>query len=197
MFKRDYFVPLLSKFTIMNFKEYITHFEDILNASNPQAPYDDLEYLNYAKLNWSRMNRWLKNGSIKPEVAEKLKAISRTQKWVLITEPWCGDAAHSVPFIYLLSEVNPNIELEIQLRDSGSEIDNYLTNGGKSIPKLVIRDAEGKDITTWGPRPAKCQAYFLDMKAKGMDMADLKVELQNWYNQDKGSEIQNEILELL
>ncbi|HRO76606.1 MAG TPA: thioredoxin family protein [Crocinitomicaceae bacterium] len=176
----------------MNFKEYITYFESVLNAETPIAPYDDASYLDYAKLNWSRMNRWLKNGKLHAETIEKLQNINEKQTWVLISEPWCGDAAHLVPFIALMSEQNPNITLEIQLRDSGSEIDNYLTNGGKSIPKLIIRNENGQDLHVWGPRPVACQAYFDELKEKEMSFEELKVELQKWYNADKGNAIQEE-----
>jgi hypothetical protein len=153
--------------------------------------------MEYAKLNWSRMSRWLKNGHLTPETDAFLSSIKDKQKWVLIAEPWCGDAAHSVPFIGLMAEKCPNIELEVQLRDSGSEIDNYLTNGGKSIPKLIIRDENGSDIAVWGPRPENFQADFLRLKESGMPLEDVKTELQKWYNADKGATIQKEIESLI
>ncbi len=181
----------------MNFKEYITHFEDVITTDSPKEPYNDPDFLDYAKLNWSRMNRWLKNGVIEDETTQKIKNVAGKQKWVLITEPWCGDAAHLVPFIEKMAELNPNIELEIQLRDNGSEIDNYLTNGGKSIPKLIIRDTEGKDLKVWGPRPVSCQDYFNQGKAEGLEHDDLKIALQKWYNEDKGKTVQKEIAALI
>lgn len=181
----------------MKFTEYTAHIEEILNAQNPQEPYNDAEYFNFTKLNWSRMNRWFKHGEIKEEVKNKIKGIAEPQTWVLIAEPWCGDAAHSVPFIKMLADLNPNIQLKVQLRDSGSEIDNYLTNGGKSIPKLIIRDHQGKDIATWGPRPANGQAFFLEKKESGMPMDDVKEALQQWYNDDKGASIQEELVALV
>ncbi|HNJ59416.1 MAG TPA: thioredoxin family protein, partial [Chitinophagaceae bacterium] len=81
--------------------------------------------------------------------------------------------------------------------DSGSEIEKYLTNGSKSIPLLIIRDLSGNDITKWGPRPKDCQADFSKLKAEGLEMADLKIALQKWYNNDKGVKIQQEIIALL
>lgn len=181
----------------MDFKEYITHFEGIIANDSPAEPYNDPDFMEYAKLNWSRMNRWLKNGAVSDEASQKIKNITDKQKWVLITEPWCGDAAHSVPFIAKMAEQNPHIELEIQLRDSGSEIDSYLTNGGKSIPKLIIRDTAGNDLNVWGPRPSSCQDIYNKSKAEGLEMDDLKVTLQKWYNEDKGKVVQQEITSLI
>lgn len=181
----------------MTFSEYSNHFEQILKTEKNVAPYDNPDYLNYTHLNWSRMNRWLKNGELTKELTDKIQSIQEEQTWILIAEPWCGDAAHSVPFIKMMTDLNPKIKLEIQLRDSDSEIDKYLTNGGKSIPKLVLRNREGKDIGVWGPRPEACQKVFLEMKEKNADFEATKIALQNWYNDNKGKDIQDEILSLL
>jgi hypothetical protein len=76
-------------------------------------------------------------------------------------------------------------------------IDQYLTNGGKSIPILVIRNEHGEDIAVWGPRPTKAQELFLKLKEEGKEFADIKEEIQKWYNEDKGTEIQAELKSLL
>ena len=179
----------------MTFEQYKAGFEEILNNANPTTPYDDPHFLDYTKMNSKRMNRWFKQGVILPEMNDYLTNLKQKQKWVLITEHWCGDAAHIVPFLQMMSELTPMVELELQLRDTDSEIDSYLTNGAKSIPKLIVRDENGKDLFVWGPRPVACQEVFDKEKAAGAEMEDLKVALQNWYNQDKGNLIQVEILE--
>jgi microcystin degradation protein MlrC len=45
----------------MNYLAYKTLFEEILSAETPAAPYDKPDYLNYTKLNQSRMKRWDKH----------------------------------------------------------------------------------------------------------------------------------------
>ena len=89
-----------------------------------------------------------------------MKYISEKQNWLVISEHWCGDSANILPFIYKLSQLNPLINLTIQLRDSDSEIDSYLTNGKKSIPVFVVRDEFNNDILLGSSRPIKCQSYF-------------------------------------
>jgi hypothetical protein len=181
----------------MNWSDYIEYFNEILDGKIITAPYDDPHFMEYSKLNISRMNRWLKQGVLNEVLVNKLKEISTPQKWVLITEPWCGDAAHIVPFIYLLSEVNPLISLVIQLRDTDSEIENYLTNGSKSVPKLIIRNEQNEDIHIWGPRPVAGQHHFMDLQAQGLALDQQKMGLQQWYNQDKGVSLQQELLALI
>jgi hypothetical protein len=180
----------------MKWSDYIEYFNKVLEGKITTTPYDDPHFMEYTKLNISRMNRWLKQGVLNEELVIKLKEISAPQHWVLITEPWCGDAAHIVPFIYLLSNVNPLISLEIQLRDIDSEIENYLTNGSKSVPKLIVRNDQNEDLYTWGPRSVAGQNHFMHLKAQGLPLDQQKMGLQQWYNLDRGESLQQELLDL-
>lgn len=182
----------------MDFPTYKVFFKAVLDGAKLLPPYNNPDYLNYTKLNWSRQRRWLNTGKLNELLVQKIKAIGQPQTWVLITEPWCGDAAHNLPFIYMLTEQNPLIKLDIQLRDSEPFlIQRYLTRGGKSIPKLIVRDEAGKDLLVWGPRPAKCQELYDRLKAENADDEELKLQLQWWYNEDKGISLQQELLEQL
>lgn len=182
----------------MNFSTYTQYFQDILNAETPGEPYNNPDYFNYTKLNWSRMNRWLKRGELLPEAKEVVNEITNKQNWIVITEPWCGDAAHIVPFMHMISELNPLISIDYELRDSEPfRINDYLTNGGKSIPKLIIRDEEGNDLATWGPRPSETQLLYNELMGKKAGFEEVKTELQKWYNENHGVAIQQELLHLL
>lgn len=182
----------------MDFKEYLSHFSQIIEAEQPAAPYDAAHYMEYTKLNWSRMNRWLKKGELNPRAKAVVSALGEPQEWILITEPWCGDAAHSVPFIHMLAETNPRITLNVELRDQPPHrIEEYLTNGARSIPKLVVRDANQQDVLTWGPRPAELQAIHEQMKVEGKSFEDINEIVQKWYNADHGQSIQQELADLL
>ncbi|PHR45560.1 MAG: thioredoxin family protein [Fluviicola sp.] len=183
---------------IVSWSSYIRKFDEILNSETPLVPYDDPAYLNYLKLNRSRQKRWLKTGVIHERVKQVVSKIKTTQTWYIITEPWCGDAAHSIPFLKLIADLNPLINLNIVWRDTPPlMIEKYLTNGGKSVPKLVIRDEKDRDLGVWGPRPEECQTIYLDLKEKEAKFEEVKVTLQNWYNEDKGHSLQNEMIDLL
>jgi len=181
----------------MDWNTYMGLFDDILEKRNTSAPYDKEAYLHYVKMNKARTDRWLKKNPIDEDTIAKIKAIDTPQKWILITEPWCGDAAHSTPIIQLLSELNPNITLEVVLRDSSDMIDSYLTNGGKSIPKLVVRDENDQDLFNWGPRPADAQEIVLDMKSKDQPYEEVNKVIQAWYNKDKAVSTLSELGTLL
>jgi len=133
----------------MNYHEYQALFDKVLDTENPWHPYNSGGYLNYTRLNRSRMRRWDKQLELDPALSERLQQIKTPQHWIIITEPWCGDAAHIVPFLVRMAAENSLITYDIRLRDSEhSLIDAYLTNGAKSIPKLVVRDQHQTDIFT-------------------------------------------------
>jgi len=180
----------------MNWEAYWGYFNEILEREDQVAPYDNPDYLDYTKLNASRQKRWEKRGIILDELKEKLSSLKEPQHWTLITEPWCGDASHISPFIYLLSQLSDKISLDIVLRDDGNDmINQYLTNGGKAIPILVVRDADNNDLFHWGPRPAEAQTLYWDLKNDPSKTWDAqKVPLQQWYNSNKGVHIQEELL---
>ncbi|MBL7718262.1 MAG: thioredoxin family protein [Flavipsychrobacter sp.] len=184
----------------MTFREYLDYFESIVSKGieAQDAPYNDPMYYDYTKLNWARTNRWLKTGELGLELIDAIKAISEPQHWIIITEPWCGDAAHNVPFLHMAAELNDRITVTYELRDSEPHrINEYLTNGGKSIPKLIIKDKEENDIATWGPRPADCQTIYSALTAEKADFEKVKTELQIWYNHNKGVDLQREVAALL
>ena len=189
---------LFERTRLMNFLEYQKLFDAILTTDGPAKPYDKPAYINYVKLNQSRMSRWVRTMELQPDLIDALNDIEEPQHWIIITEPWCGDAAHSVPFLVAIAEKSPKVTYEIQLRDAEPFlINDYLTNGGKGIPKMVARDQHGIDLFTWGPRPNAAQDIFDKMKSEGAVYDEITLKLQAWYNADKGHSLQSELLALV
>ena len=92
------------------------------------------------------------------------------------------------------------IDLRLVLRDDNDELmQQYLTNGGKSIPKLIAVSADlNKELFTWGPRPATAQVEVKRLlDENGGFNEKVKEGIQIWYNNDKGISMQNELIDLL
>ena len=131
-------------------------------------------------------------------------ALAITEKKILIiTEAWCGDASHLVPVFCKLTELNPNFETRLVYRDENLALmEQFLTNGAKSIPIIIVMDEAYNLVFSWGPRPLEMQKRVTEYK-KNPDRAydDFLNETQVWYNKDKGKsaiiELQNEFAELV
>ena len=60
---------------------------------------------------------------------------------LVLAEGWCGDAAQILPVINKIAEYSSLIDLKVVCRDENPELmDQFLTNGSKSIPKVIIID---------------------------------------------------------
>jgi hypothetical protein len=154
----------------------------------------------YSTLNEARMNRLDKTIHLTDEASARLKTLTKRHILMVITEGWCGDAAQIVPVINKLAQVNDALELRLVLRDENETLmDEYLTNGARSIPKLVVVE---KDTLmprgSWGPRPHGAAALIADYKARPEGInEEAKTELQKWYLHDKGQSTIEEIMLLL
>ncbi len=173
-----------------------THVENKSNSGSEQSE----ALYQYTLLNDSRMRRLDKTTRISEEIEMAFSSFSGNQTWLVLTESWCGDAAQSMPMMNKLAQAAPNINFKVALRDDHLELmDQFLTNGGRSIPKLIVVDNDTNEIVdSWGPRPSKATAIVNDYKAKhGTLTPEFKQELQVWYNKDKGEDIANNLLDFL
>jgi len=144
------------------------------------------------------MNRWDKKINLEAELSNEIAELTRTN-WLVISEAWCGDAAQNIPFIAKLAAENSTIDLRFILRDEHPEImDQYLTNGAKSIPILVMMDENFNDLATWGPRPEPVQKMVMEAKEKpNLDQPKFIESIHKWYAIDKNKTISNEFKKLL
>lgn len=159
------------------------------------------EKVQTTKLNFARMRRWKKSIVIDPTVKSFVQNLKHPQCWTVITEAWCGDSAQNIPGIATLAEASEGkIRLQFVFRDENPEfMNNYLTNGGKAIPKLIARNLNAEDIFTWGPRPATASNIMTQWKLN--PVGKTKDEIMNvihlWYTSNQQKEVISELLELI
>jgi len=187
---------LQKTYTYQAYKDLV---KTLLLEAKSTGPNQSEDLTNYSLLNDKRMKRLDKTIKTLDDTKQFLKTIKSPQTWLVLTEGWCGDAAQNLPVIHKMAEVNSNINLQLVLRDENLELmDLFLTNGGRSIPKLIALDKDLNILFTWGPRPQTATNMVLDYKTKhGSLDAQFKQDLQVWYNKDKGESIQNDFKELI
>lgn len=183
-----------------SYAEYRKLASDLVAQGKPTG-HDLSEALaHYAELNETRMNRLEKTITLTDAVIQTLQNSSKNAIWLVLAESWCGDAAQILPVLNKMSEASNSIQLNIVLRDDHDALMQlFLTNGAKSIPKLIILDAQTLNVLAdWGPRPLGAKQLIEEYKAThGVVDETGKIELQKWYLHDKGISIQQEILEIM
>ena len=183
----------------LSYDTYRKMVSDLLEEGKSTGPNQSDALLNYSNLNDARMNRLDKKTKLTDQTISALKSTKKNQTWLMITEGWCGDAAQIMPVINKMSLETDKVALKVVLRDENEDLMNqFLTNGSKSIPKLIVLDENEKVISSWGPRPSIATKMVNDYKEKhgGLD-ADFKRDLQVWYNKNKGENIQEDIIAFL
>lgn len=183
----------------MSYKEYRTLVSDLIEEGKSTGHTQNEDMLNYSKLSERRMKRWDKTFKWSDGDKAFFNNHSKSITFLVVSEGWCGDAAHALPILNKITEEAPKIDLKIVLRDDNDElIQEFLTNGGKSIPKLIALDEDQNVLFTWGPRSKEASKLVNANKEKhGKLTPEFKEDLQKWYNKDKGQSTVEDIKENL
>lgn len=178
----------------MTYGEYVDLIDRLIAEGKTTGPVQTEAKAEFTKLNRHRMNRLEKTTVVSDGIKAAAAGLNRKMTWLIITEGWCGDAAQNVPAIEKIAAESDSIETRYILRDENPElIDRYLTNGARSIPKLIAIDTgSGEVLGTWGSRPKAAQVAFEEMKAKGIDRDTILEQMQRWYNADRSTSLQKE-----
>lgn len=181
-----------------SFADYLKHAETLVAEGKTSGAEQTAALIEYTKLNLHRMQKWNKVGALRAQDKDVLSALKQKQNWYVLAESWCGDAAQIVPFLSKIAEGSDGkISLTILFRDEQIELMNeYLTNGTRSIPKLIATDEGGNELFHWGPRPKHAQEFMLTLKKNPeLSAEQAKTQLHKWYAENKGADVLDELME--
>jgi len=184
----------------ITYQDYRTLVKDLVAKESTTGTNKTEALANYTMLNDRRMKRWDKTVKVSETVKEQVSNLKINQTWLVLTESWCGDAAHLMPVINKVAELNDNIDFKVVLRDENEALMNqFLTNGGQAIPKLILIDNNTNEVVnTFGPRPTEATKLVNDYKAEhGTLTPEFKEDLQGWYNKNKGQNAIDDLVGLM
>ncbi|MCC7455107.1 MAG: thioredoxin family protein [Crocinitomix sp.] len=189
------------KIKTYSYDEYMSLMESYSTHEVTSGNDQSLEKINFTKINLTRMKRWNKTIVLDPQLIILIQNLKDPQCWTVITEAWCGDGAQNIPVLAKIAEVSEGkINFQLVFRDDNPQFMNqYLTNGGKAIPKLIARDTSEKDLFCWGPRPEAAVSIMHNWKVNPMNItkSEIEVTLHAWYAQNKQHDLMLEILNLM
>lgn len=190
-------------FTKQDYKKYLAkgigYDEYKQNMAADLALNPDMKTKEYINLNQRRMHRVEKTYTPSVEITEQVKNLKLKTYWLVLTEHWCGDASQSIPAFNIIAELSEgNIEMKLIYRDENDELMNaYLTNGARSIPKLIQLDADLNVTGSWGPRPTVAQKLVKELKSDPETAPNYANELHLWYAKDKQQNLEKDLEQLL
>ena len=181
-----------------SYQGYRNLHEKLVHEKRTTGPNQTENLIGFTKLNHSRSNRWEKR--YEPIIDFSAFNPDTPEIWLIIAEPWCGDAAQNIPVINKIAERMPHVEVRIVLRDKNlSLMDIFLSNGSRSIPKLIRLERSTLDVLdTWGARPAAAKFLFDEYKSNPEITHDMFAEnMARWYVENNGRAIEDEFAEML
>ncbi len=182
------------------YTEYRAMVSGLLTEGKSTGTEQSDELLHYSMLNEARMNRLDKKMVVTEDVIRSLLSLKKEYIWLVISEGWCGDAAQILPILNKMAVIAPGIDLKIVFRDQNPMLmDGFLTNGARSIPKLILIDANTMNVLgSWGPRPKGASELIKSYKLQYGAIDETAItELQLWYLNDRGLSTQREISQIM
>lgn len=160
---------------------------------------NDFRIKEYINLNQRRMQRVEKTYIPSTEIISQVEKLRYKTYWLVITEYWCGDASQTLPALNTIAELSDGkIEMKLVYRDQNDALMNsYLTNGTRSIPKLIQLDQHFNVTGVWGPRPSIAQRKVIELKSNPVTAVTYANELHLWYAKDKQQSLEKEVAQLL
>lgn len=160
---------------------------------------EDATIKEYINLNKHRMQRVEKTYTVSPQLAEQVVGLKHKTYWLILTEHWCGDASQALPVFNKIAELSKGkIEMKLVYRDQSPELmEAHLTDGTRSIPKLIQLDKQFNVTGVWGPRPIGAQKLVKQLKSDPGTAANYASELHLWYAKDKQQSLETEISKLI
>lgn len=184
-----------------SYQQFVEFTEVLVKEDRTTGANQSEAYLKYTQMCLQRMVRWNKTAKMSAEMENLVRSIKEPQIWLIITEAWCGDGSQSIPYIAKLADLNPLIELKIIMRDENPDImDAYLSNGARSIPKLVAFSLDLKcELFTWGPKPQYLIDRYKEYRhdSKGVSYPEFLEEVYLWYARNKNQDLESELYPLI
>lgn len=182
----------------MDYDKYRAELERITElVKQGNAP--DMEHPEYMAINQQRMNRIEKTFILWEPLRKSLEDLHHEINWIILSEVWCGDSAQNIPALMKIAEAaGGKLNIRMLMRDENPELMNaFLTNGSRSVPKLIQCDSNFNVTGIWGPRPTEAQELVKRMKSDPETAPRYSEELHKWYAQNKSFALQTEVKRLV
>ena len=155
------------------------------------------DFLEKASRRREMWERHYYDGEIEEEALSKASALTGTWRILAIAEDWCSDSVNTVPFLAILADAVPAIELRVINSEVGEDIMNaHLTPDGRAAtPTVIVLGLHYEEVGCWVERPGELQAWARENRADlGEEFMPRKMA---WYREDAGRSTVAEILAVI
>ena len=138
-----------------------------------------------------------RRAAVPVEFVDRVNALGGAWHLLVLSADWCGDAVNTVPAIARLVELTSNTDLRILDRDTNLDLmDAHLTGKSRSIPAVIVLDADYVERGWWGPRPAALQSWVMS-EGQALEKTERYKHVRGWYARDRALTTLAEIVTLM
>ena len=158
-------------------------------------PFD--AFIDAAKANFLMWHAMRTRVRIPDEVVEAVEAVGGSWHLLVLAEDWCGDAVTTLPVLAALAERAHNLDLRVLSRDTHPVLMNaHMTGQARSIPIVMVLDADFVERGWWGPRPSELQTWATG-PGRELERDSRYRQMRGWYARNRGESTLAEVLSLL
>lgn len=138
-----------------------------------------------------------RRASVDEADVERARGLGDGWKLLALSEDWCGDAVNTLPVVARLAEA-AGWDFRVLYRDENEDLmDAHLTNGrSRSIPVVIVYDADFREMGWWGPRPSELQTWVME-EGMALSSPERYKVVRRWYARDRGRTTVKEILDVV
>ena len=128
---------------------------------------------------------------------DRVNALAGSWHLLVLSADWCGDAVNTLPAIARLAALTANTDLRILERDANLDLmDAHLTGTSRSIPAVIVLDADYVERGWWGPRPYELQRWVLN-EGQALEKSERYKHVRGWYARDRALTTLEEVVSLM
>ncbi len=182
----------------LSYDAYRAHWRTEKDASPEDPDPDERRMLHFLNYNWERQAHVHEEYTPSDDLRDALDRLDESQLWMVLTEPWCGDSAFLLPVIAEAAALSDEVTLRILLRDENLDVmDQYLTDGSRSIPKMAAFSDDGTERFVWGPRPEGARERYAELNEEYDDKMQVIEDLVAYYEDGGWREADAELAEAI
>ena len=137
-----------------------------------------------------------RTSAVESHAVDRLRVAAAGLRFLVLSEDWCGDCVSVLPVVARLAE-QAGVDLRVLARDANDDImEAHLTSGTKSIPVVMVLDANMREHAWWGPRPSVLQRWY---RNEGLLLAgpERGRRKRSWYARDRGRTTVAEVVDMV
>ncbi len=144
---------------------------------------------------------WARNygeGEVPPELVARAGAVGGTWRLLAVAVDACSDSVNTIPFLALLAEAVPGLELRVLHPDQGRALMEArpTADGRAATPTVVLLDGDFEDAGCFVERPRPLKAWIEEERHQ-VGEGTLYEGKMLWYDRDGGASTLEEVVGLL